>query len=66
MNLETWFEEFKDNIICVKEGKEDTDCPITEISFTPGPDFGRTQEPTSRKPRDAKNYATYEVTNWRD
>ena len=60
MNLETWFEEFKDNIICVQEGKQNTDCPITGIDFTPGPDFGRKQEPAasaSRRTTKTRNYS---------
>ena len=60
LKLENWFEEFKDNIICVQEGKQNTDCPITGIDFTPGPDFGRTQEPTAsadRKPAEIRSYS---------
>ena len=46
-----WFFEYKDNIICVREGMQETECPITNINFIPGPNFGGSLDPRpSRDP----------------
>ena len=35
----------KDSIICVEEGREQTDCPITDIVFSSGPNSGPNPDP---------------------
>ena len=66
MTLFDWQEFYaqnKDTIICIEENKQETDCPITDMTFTPG------QNPVpATDPQESSNETTNnnQVSPWKE